>query len=290
MVAPPHTTLSAFLIRGKSRCACFGVLTELSLQCTPFETPWREACWMDRRKAKGQTACHNNKTAPLTCSCRDFQEVIRRTSNQIGSTLQQGEPSGQGQGTTAHGPLAETAALSPHQNPEVQTSKGEATATASVSPQTAPVFTKTEPLCPKNGACSSQKRSMFFPKTEPVLPKNGACSSQKRGMFFPKNGACSSQKRGMFFFPKKRGMFFSKTEHVFPENGNCFSKKQSFSKLVTDFPKVGGSFSQSRWLSFPKSVAHFPKVGGSFSQSRWLIFLKSVAHFPKVGGSFSQSR
>jgi len=30
---------------------------------------------------------------------------------------------------------------------------------------------------------------------------------------------------------------------------------------------------------FPKSVAHFLKVGGSFSQSRWLIFLKPVANF-----------
>ena len=48
------------------------------------------------------------------------------------------------------------------------------------------------------------------------------------------------------------------------------------------FPKVGGSFSQSRWLIFPKSVAHFPKVGGSFSQSRRLIFPKSVADFPKT--------
>ena len=52
--------------------------------------------------------------------------------------------------------------------------------------QTVPVFTKIELLCPKNGACSSQKRSLFFPKTEPVLPKNGACSPQKRSMFFPK--------------------------------------------------------------------------------------------------------
>ena len=55
-------------------------------------------------------------------------------------------------------------------------------------------------------------------------------------------------------------------------------------------PKVGGSFSGSRWLIFRKSVAHFPEVGGSFSGSRWLIFRKSVAHFPEVGGSFSGSR
>jgi len=54
---------------------------------------------------------------------------------------------------------------------------------------------------------------------------------------------------------------------------------------VAHFPKVGGSFSQSRWLIFPKSVAHFPKVGGSFSKSRSLIF-----DFLKLGGSFPQSR
>ena len=74
---------------------------------------------------------------------------------------------------------------------------------------------------------------------------------------------------------------------------------------MTDFRKVGGSFSQSRRFIFPKSVAHllnvggsfsqksvahFPKIGDVFSQKRWLIFPKSVAHFPKIGGGFPQSR
>ena len=48
---------------------------------------------------------------------------------------------------------------------------------------------------------------------------------------------------------------------------------------MTDFPKIGDRFPQSRWLIFPKSVAHFPKVGDRFPQSWWNIFIKSVAHF-----------
>ena len=78
--------------------------------------------------------------------------------------------------------------------------------------------------------------------------------------------------------------------HASPELISPKSVAHFFPKSVAHFPKVRGSFSQSRWLIFPKSAAHFPKVGGSFSQSRWLTFPKSVAHFPKVGGSFSQSR
>ena len=41
---------------------------------------------------------------------------------------------------------------------------------------------------------------------------------------------------------------------------------------MTDFLKVGGSFSQKSVTDFPKSVAHFPKVGD---------------RFPQVGGTFS---
>ena len=54
------------------------------------------------------------------------------------------------------------------------------------------------------------------------------------------------------------------------------------------FPKIGGSFSQTRWLIFPKSVVHFPKSVADlwFSQTRGLISPKSVADFPKVGSSF----
>ena len=42
------------------------------------------------------------------------------------------------------------------------------------------------------------------------------------------------------------------------------------------FPKVRGSFSESRWLIFPKA-------GGSFSQKSVTDFPKIGAHFPKVG-------
>ena len=78
--------------------------------------------------------------------------------------------------------------------------------------------------------------------------------------------------------------------HASPELISPKSVAHFLPKSVAHFPKVGGSFSRSRWFIFPKSVAHFPVVGGSFSQSGSLIFPNLVAHFPKVGGSFSQSR
>ena len=86
-------------------------------------------------------------------------------------------------------------------------------------------------LCPKPIQRPSQfsppKPTRFFPKTEPLCPKNGACFSQKRNKFFP----------------KKRSMFFPKTEAVFPKNGASQSRWLVSPKSVTDFPKIGGWFS-----------------------------------------------
>ena len=55
---------------------------------------------------------------------------------------------------------------------------------ATFSPKRNHFVPKTEPVFPKNGACSPQKRSMFFPNTEHVSPKNGA--SQSRCLISPK--------------------------------------------------------------------------------------------------------
>ena len=74
--------------------------------------------------------------------------------------------------------------------------------------------------------------------------------------------------------------------------------------------KIGGWFSQSRWLIFPESVTDFLKIDDGFPQILWQISSrqisqKSVADFlenpslflprtepalPKIGGWFSQSR
>ena len=72
---------------------------------------------------------------------------------------------------------------------------------------------KTEPIFPP-------KPTRFFPKTEPLCPKNGACFSQKRNMFFP----------------KKRSMFFPKTE--LPKVDGWFpqSRWRISPKSVADFP------------------------------------------------------
>jgi len=50
---------------------------------------------------------------------------------------------------------------------------------------------------------------------------------------------------------------------------------------VADFPKVDGSFSQSRSLIFPKSVAHFLKDGTKFYP---LAFLHNKAGFRHFRG------
>ena len=123
-----------------------------------------------------------------------------------------------------------------------------------ISPKPSRFFTKTGLLCPKDGACSSQKWGMCSPKTEHVLAKNEACFSQKRNMFFPIN--------------------FSKNGDFFPENGASQSRWLVSPKSVTDFPKVGDRFSQSRWRISPKSVTDFLK---SCYLGRFIRFTVSVS-------------
>ena len=89
--------------------------------------------------------------------------------------------------------------------------------------------------------------------------------------------------------PKTKPIFHQ-TAPVCPKKQSLFFQKRSFPKTVTDFPKIGGRFSQNRWRISPKSVADFPKIGDGFPQNRWRISPNSVADFLKVCNGFSQNR
>ena len=134
--------------------------------------------------------------------------------------------------------------------------------TEPILPKPSHFFTKTEPLCPKDGACFSQKRSLFFPKTELHNP-GGGWFSQSLWQIFLKSVADFSQSLWR----------------------------------ISKIPKIGDRFPQSRWLMSPKSVVDVPKVGDGFpknwwqiSQNRWLIFRKLVTIHGRSGFCYFSGR